>query len=110
MCLVVELSLNSVVGLTARGTFKVKGTVEDHKIISMVDYGATHYLLDACQNPQHPYGGNNQLWGYYGREGSSWRRNVQGCHGKASSDDYCGRLPTLRARQLGYGLGYAVAM
>ena len=42
---VVELSLNSVVGLTALGTFKVKGTVEDREIIIMIDYGATHNFI-----------------------------------------------------------------
>ena len=42
---VVELSLNSVVGLTAPGTFKVKGTMEDREIIIMVDCGATHNFI-----------------------------------------------------------------
>lgn len=32
---VVELSLNSVVGLTALGTFKIKGSVEDREVVVM---------------------------------------------------------------------------
>ncbi|KAA0034359.1 gypsy/ty3 element polyprotein [Cucumis melo var. makuwa] len=42
---IVELSLNSVVGLTAPGTFKVKGTAEDREIVIMVDCGATHNFI-----------------------------------------------------------------
>ncbi|KAA0062470.1 Ty3/gypsy retrotransposon protein [Cucumis melo var. makuwa] len=42
---VVELSLNSVVGLTAPGTFKVKGTVDDREIVIMVDCGAIHNFI-----------------------------------------------------------------
>ncbi|TYK05776.1 ty3-gypsy retrotransposon protein [Cucumis melo var. makuwa] len=42
---VVELSLNSVVGLTAPGTFKVKGMVEDREIMIMIDCGATHNFI-----------------------------------------------------------------
>ncbi|KAA0051272.1 ty3-gypsy retrotransposon protein [Cucumis melo var. makuwa] len=42
---VVELSLNSVVGLTAPGTFKIKGTVENQEIVIMVDCGATHNFI-----------------------------------------------------------------
>ncbi|XP_050942550.1 uncharacterized protein LOC127149991 [Cucumis melo] len=42
---VVELSLNSVVGLTAPGTFKLKGTVENQEIVIMVDCGATHNFI-----------------------------------------------------------------
>lgn len=40
-----ELSLNSVVELTAPGTFKIKGTVEDREIVIMVDCGATHNFI-----------------------------------------------------------------
>ncbi|KAA0032325.1 Ty3/gypsy retrotransposon protein [Cucumis melo var. makuwa] len=42
---VVELSLNYVVGLTATGTFKVKGTVDDRERVIMVDCGATHNFI-----------------------------------------------------------------
>lgn len=42
---VVELSLNSVVGLTAPGTFKIKGMVEDREIVVMIDCGATHNFI-----------------------------------------------------------------
>ncbi|KAL0548488.1 hypothetical protein IC582_012941 [Cucumis melo] len=41
----VELSLNFVVGLTAPGTFKIKGRVEDREIVIMVDCGATHNFI-----------------------------------------------------------------
>lgn len=42
---VVELSLNSVAGLTAPGTFKIKGMVEDREIVVMIDCGATHNFI-----------------------------------------------------------------
>lgn len=42
---VVELSLNSVVGLIGSGTFKIKGTVEDREIVIMVDCEATHNFI-----------------------------------------------------------------
>ncbi|KAL0545922.1 hypothetical protein IC582_015819 [Cucumis melo] len=42
---VVELSLNSVVGLTAPGTFKLKGMVENQEIVIMVDCGVTHNFI-----------------------------------------------------------------
>ncbi|TYK28432.1 ty3-gypsy retrotransposon protein [Cucumis melo var. makuwa] len=42
---VVELSLNSVVGLTMQGTFKIKGRVEDREIVVMIDCGATHNFI-----------------------------------------------------------------
>ena len=42
---VVELSLNSVVGLTTPGTMKIKGTIRSKKVIILVDSGATHNFL-----------------------------------------------------------------
>lgn len=42
---VMELSLNSVVGLTSPKTFKVKGMVEDREIIIIFDCGATHNFI-----------------------------------------------------------------
>lgn len=39
--LVVEFSLNSVVGLTVPGTFKIKRMVEDVEVVVMIDCGAT---------------------------------------------------------------------
>lgn len=42
---IVELSLNSVVGLTAPGTFKIKGKVEEWEVVVMIDCGATHNFI-----------------------------------------------------------------
>ncbi|RVX15868.1 Retrovirus-related Pol polyprotein from transposon 297 [Vitis vinifera] len=41
----VELSLNSVVGLTTPGTMKIKGTIRSKEVIILVDSGATHNFL-----------------------------------------------------------------
>ncbi|RVW33015.1 Retrovirus-related Pol polyprotein from transposon 17.6, partial [Vitis vinifera] len=41
----VELSLNSVVGLTTSGTMKIKGTIGSKEVIILVDSGATHNFL-----------------------------------------------------------------
>ena len=41
----VELSLNSVVGLTTSGTMNIKGTIRSKEVIILVDSGATHNLL-----------------------------------------------------------------
>lgn len=41
----VELSLNSVVGLTTPGTMKLKGTVGPRVVILLIDYGATHNFI-----------------------------------------------------------------
>ena len=40
-----ELSLNSVVGLTTPGTMKIKGTIGSKEVIILVDSGATHNFL-----------------------------------------------------------------
>lgn len=45
MSLVVELSLNSMVGLTTPETFKVKRMVEDREIVIMIDCGKTHNFI-----------------------------------------------------------------
>lgn len=64
---IVELSLNSMVGLTTPGMFKVKGLLEHCKIITTMDCRATHNFISlTCRNPQHFDGRNNQLWGYHG--------------------------------------------
>ncbi|KAL4032139.1 hypothetical protein IC575_005203 [Cucumis melo] len=42
---IVDLSLNSVVGLTAPGTFKIKGKVEEREVVVMIDCGATHNFI-----------------------------------------------------------------
>ena len=42
---VVELSLNSVVGLTTPGTMKIKGTIRSKEVIILVDNRATHNFL-----------------------------------------------------------------
>lgn len=75
---VVELSLNSVVGLTTSGTFKIKGTVEDREIVVMIDCGATQFhLLKTGRGAKHPYSRDDQLWGHHGiRKGKPRRGDV----------------------------------
>ena len=42
---VVELSLNSVVGLSALRTMKIKGHLTQQKVIRLIDCGATHNFI-----------------------------------------------------------------
>ena len=42
---VVELSLNSVEGLTTPSTFKIKGSVEGKEVMVMIDCGVTHNFI-----------------------------------------------------------------
>lgn len=58
---VVELSLNSVIGLTKPDMFKIKGTLEDREIVIMVDCRATHNfislrILEILNLPMTHYG------------------------------------------------------
>lgn len=64
---VMELSLNSVVGLTTPRMFKVKGTMEDQKIVIMIDCGATHNfislkLVDELKLPMAETTNCGSLW------------------------------------------------
>lgn len=43
----VELSLNSVVGLTTPKTMKLKGSVLGQSVIVLIDCGATHNFISA---------------------------------------------------------------
>lgn len=42
---VVEISLNSIVGLTSLNTMKVKGVFEDQDVVVLIDCGATHNFI-----------------------------------------------------------------
>ena len=39
---IIELSINSVVGLTNPGTMKVRGKIGDREVIILIDCGVTH--------------------------------------------------------------------
>lgn len=41
----VELSLNSIVGLSNPGTIKLRGTIEGTKVVILIDCGATHNFI-----------------------------------------------------------------
>lgn len=40
-----KISLNSVMGLTSPKTFKLEGTINEQKVVVMIDRGATHNFL-----------------------------------------------------------------
>lgn len=62
LSLVVKLSLNSVVGLMTPGTFKIKGTMKDRKIIISVDFEATQNFMSlVLVKIQHRNVENNQI-------------------------------------------------
>ncbi|KAA0059953.1 ty3-gypsy retrotransposon protein [Cucumis melo var. makuwa] len=42
---VVELSINSLVGLTNPGTMKVRGKLQEEEIVVLIDCGATHNFI-----------------------------------------------------------------
>ena len=42
---IVELSINSVVGLSNPGTMKVKGRIQERDVVVLIDCGATHNFV-----------------------------------------------------------------
>ena len=40
-----ELSVNSMVGLSALKTMKLKGKIAHQEVVTMIDYGATHNFI-----------------------------------------------------------------
>ena len=42
---IVELSINSVVGLSAPKTMKIKGKIAQQEVITLIDCGATHNFI-----------------------------------------------------------------
>lgn len=44
---VMELSINSVVGLTSPQTIKVEGLIENQEVVVLIDCGATHNFISA---------------------------------------------------------------
>lgn len=40
-----QLSMNSIVGFTSRRSLKIWGDIDDHKVIVLIDYGATHNFI-----------------------------------------------------------------
>lgn len=43
----VELSMNSVVGLTSPKTMKMKGTINGQEVVVLIDFGATHNFISS---------------------------------------------------------------
>ena len=45
LCPVVEVSLNSVAGLTSPQTMKLKGCIGQQEVVILIDPGATHNFI-----------------------------------------------------------------
>lgn len=46
---VIELSINSVVGLSNPGTLKVRGKIKGREVVILIDCGATHNFISEKQ-------------------------------------------------------------
>ncbi|KAL2469553.1 Ty3-gypsy retrotransposon protein [Abeliophyllum distichum] len=88
---VVELSLNSVVGLTPPRTMKVKGKIAAQEVVILIDCGASHNfisteLVQKLGLPRTATNGYGVIMGT--RIGSAGRRCVQRCSaGNATHED-----------------------
>ena len=103
---VVELSLNSMVGLTAPRTFKVKWTVEDQEIVIMIDCGTTHNfislkLVDELKLPMAETTNYGVIMG--SGKAVQGRGMCKKRHSGAADDDHNGGFFTVRVGQSGYG-------
>lgn len=45
VAIIVELSLNSVVGLTNPGTIKLGGMIHDYRVVVLIDCGVPHNFI-----------------------------------------------------------------
>lgn len=74
----VELSLNSVVGLITPKTMKMRGRVGPQEVVVLVDCGVTQlYLLYFGSETRDSNGGERGLWGSNGHR--YFRCREKGC-------------------------------
>lgn len=61
---IVELSINSVVGLSNPGTMKVRGNIKGKEVVILIDCGANQqfYIRKAGEQTTNGYQGYFSLW------------------------------------------------
>lgn len=100
---VVEVSLNSVVGLTTPKTMKLKGLIGEQEVVVLIDPGATHNFisLDLVRKLQLPVSkteiyGVTGYWNY-----CPWGRPMSGSCFSSAGAQHCGRILALGVGKLG---------